>query len=230
MKNLQETVKDVSQSLARRKSGRPSASELQGDELREHIIAAASIVYGEHGYRGTTVEKIAQAAGISRPLFYRQFKSRWDVVDIIIKRANQALLFAADKAMSETEDLFPMLSAGIDAYFDWCRNYGAVVGPLYQEINDPESPACVHNKNTVKQMVNLLLEMVKKRNLPNYSPLLFETLVHTIEHTGSMIFWPEAQSEEVLSKSRAILQRIVTASLARPEDENQVPSIDSVCD
>jgi len=230
MKNLQENVNDVSQSLASRKSGRPSAGELQGDELREHIIAAASIVYGASGYRGSTVAKIAQAAGISRPLFYRQFKGRWEVVDIIIKRANEALLYSAAKAMSETEELFPMISAGIDAYFDWCRYYGSVVGPLYQEINDPESPACVHNKNTVKAMVKLLLDMVKKRNLPNYSPFLLETLIHTIEHIGSEIFWPEVQAEPVLRKSRAILQRIVTASLARPEDENQVPSIDSICD
>jgi len=76
----------------------------------------------------------------------------------------------------------------------------------------------------------LLLDMVKKRNLPNYSPLLLETLIHTIEHIGSEIFWPEVQPEPVLRKSRATLQRIVTASLARPEDENQVPSIDSICD
>ena len=230
MIKLQENVNDVSQSLARRKSGRPSAGDLQGEELREHIIAAAAIVYGQNGYRSTSVAKIAQAAGISRPLFYRQFKSRWEVVDIIIRRANEALLSASDKAMTEASDLFPMLSAGIDAYFDWCRNYGPVVGPLYQEIYDPESPACKHHQKTVRRMVNLLLKMVEKRNLPKYSSLLFETLLHTIEHTGSMIFWPEVQSEEILRKNRAVIQRIVTATLARPEDESLVPSIKSICD
>jgi len=228
MTSSRGNVKDVSRTLALRKSGRPSSDALQGDELREHVIAAASVIYGEHGYRGTTIAKIAGAAGISRPLFYRLFKDRWDVLDIIIERANEELLSATLVALSNTTDLFSMLNAGIDAYFDWCRNYGPVVGPLYQEIHDPESPASKHHKITITRMRNLIIETTQLRNLPNYSPLVFETLQHTIEHVASTIFWPEAQPEEIISQHRAILQRIVMATLARPEDMEQVPSIESI--
>jgi len=228
MTNSSDNVKDVSRRLARRKSGRPSADVLQGEELREHIIAAASVIYGNHGYRGTTIAKIAEAAGVSRPLFYRLFKDKWEILDIIIGRANDELVKDILVSLADTKDLFSMLSAGIDAYFNWCRNYGAVVGPLYQEINDPESPAYTHRKVAVKRIRDLTVENTQQRHFPDYSPLVFETLQHTIEHVGSSIFWPVAQPEQIISQYRAILLRIVTATLARPKDVPIIPSIESI--
>ena len=51
----------------RRKPGRPRADELQGEGLREGLIAAAARVYGNHGFRGASVELIAREAG--KPLW-----------------------------------------------------------------------------------------------------------------------------------------------------------------
>ncbi|WP_405373022.1 MULTISPECIES: TetR/AcrR family transcriptional regulator [unclassified Microbacterium] len=44
------------------------------------VVAAALALFAEHGYEQTSVEQIAQSAGVSRSTFFRQFGGKDDVV------------------------------------------------------------------------------------------------------------------------------------------------------
>jgi AcrR family transcriptional regulator len=48
-------------------------------EQRERVLAAASIVFAERGYRAATTDRIAQAAGVSQPYVVRLFGSKSDL-------------------------------------------------------------------------------------------------------------------------------------------------------
>lgn len=218
----------VSKSLARRKAGRPNAKDLQGDALREHVITAAADVYGQYGFRGSSVALITKASGVSRPLFYRMFKNSREVIDLIVTRANEALLSSVMHAIANEASPQMMISAGIDAYFNWCRHYGVVVGSIYKELNDLESPASSHRNAIVEKLSFILIEIGDKHGYPRPEPLFVDTLVRTIEHIGSTTFWPKPQSDVVIKKNRAIVQRIIFASIARPEDINEIPPLDSI--
>ena len=56
-------------------SDAPSASA-----ARSAVVAAAIDLFAEHGFDQTSVEQIAQAAGVSRSTFFRQFGGKEDVV------------------------------------------------------------------------------------------------------------------------------------------------------
>jgi AcrR family transcriptional regulator len=52
---------------------------------KRHVVAqaiwfAALELFGAHGYHGTTVEQIAEAAGVSRRTFFRYFSSKDEIV------------------------------------------------------------------------------------------------------------------------------------------------------
>jgi AcrR family transcriptional regulator len=49
-------------------------------EARNRVIAAALDLFAEQGFEATSVEQIAQAAGVSRSTFFRQFGGKDDVV------------------------------------------------------------------------------------------------------------------------------------------------------
>lgn len=49
-------------------------------EFRVHVVAQAIRLFSENGYDATTVEQIASAAGVSRRTFFRQFRSKEDVI------------------------------------------------------------------------------------------------------------------------------------------------------
>ncbi|MGW0019780.1 TetR family transcriptional regulator [Rhodococcus sp. NPDC003382] len=64
-------------------SGTARRSESAGPDpaqFRVHVVTQAIRLFSEHGYESTTVEQIASAAGVSRRTFFRQFRSKEDVI------------------------------------------------------------------------------------------------------------------------------------------------------
>jgi AcrR family transcriptional regulator len=53
---------------------------------RARILAAATEVFGTFGFTKATVQEIAHAAHVSKPLFYRNFSGKQDVFEAVIDR------------------------------------------------------------------------------------------------------------------------------------------------
>ena len=50
---------------------------------REVLVAAAKAQFLERGYEETTVERIADAASVSRPTFYTYFRSKREALEAV---------------------------------------------------------------------------------------------------------------------------------------------------
>lgn len=53
-----------------------SRREQKKAEVREALVEAADALFVEHGFEGTTVDQIAERAGVSRRTFFRYFSSK----------------------------------------------------------------------------------------------------------------------------------------------------------
>ncbi|MEA2438884.1 MAG: hypothetical protein QOH76_308 [Thermoleophilaceae bacterium] len=60
----------------RRNAGRPASGDPRSGRSRESLLDAAARVFTERGYRGATVDAIAEAAGLSKGAFYWHFESK----------------------------------------------------------------------------------------------------------------------------------------------------------
>ncbi|MFD4366794.1 TetR family transcriptional regulator [Rhodococcus sp. NPDC058521] len=64
-------------------------------EFRVHVVAQAIRLFSENGYEATTVDQIAAATGVSRRTFFRQFRSKEDVIfadhESLIEQAGEHL-------------------------------------------------------------------------------------------------------------------------------------------
>ncbi len=88
---------------------------------REEILDAAERIFFEAGVGNCTMEQVAKAAGISRPLLYVYFKDRSELQLGVGVRALQQLL-ALFKAASEAEKLgLRKVMAIGQAYVDFAR-------------------------------------------------------------------------------------------------------------
>ena len=57
-----------------------ATSQEREDERRDAIMAGASACFLQYGFAKTSLDDIAQRAGISRPLIYRKFKNKEDIL------------------------------------------------------------------------------------------------------------------------------------------------------
>jgi len=78
-------MSSVSENLAKE-------TRMRGDDRRELILEAATQVFGDHGYVGTTTAEIARAAGVSQPYVVRLFGTKQQLFLGVLGRALGQLL------------------------------------------------------------------------------------------------------------------------------------------
>ena len=82
----------------------PPAEPLAGPGARERIAAAARDLFAANGYEHTTVDAIAERAGVARRTFFRYFRSK----DEAILPDHERVLASIDAHLSATDDLPPL--------------------------------------------------------------------------------------------------------------------------
>ncbi|ROQ39509.1 TetR family transcriptional regulator [Frondihabitans sp. PhB188] len=97
-------------------------------ERREQIIQAATSVFGDRGYHGTTTDQVAKAAGISQPYVVRMFGTKEALFLEVINAALAMLLVSFREQLAEhrssgepAEALVPKLG---NAFIDLVKTRG----------------------------------------------------------------------------------------------------------
>ena len=72
------------------------------DDGHRRILAAAAEVFEQLGYQKTTIQDIVAGAGVSRPLFYRRFRDKQHVFEVVVDQMitewNETLVDAVSRA------------------------------------------------------------------------------------------------------------------------------------
>src|SRR5215831_8908283 len=67
-----------------RRGGRPS--RLESEQMREHILDAATREFLRHGYGATSIESVAREARISKRTFYHRFDDKPALFAAVVHR------------------------------------------------------------------------------------------------------------------------------------------------
>lgn len=59
---------------------------MTGKERREQLISIGRSVFAERGFEGTSVEEIAQRAGVSKPMVYEHFGGKEGLYAVVVDR------------------------------------------------------------------------------------------------------------------------------------------------
>ena len=96
-----------------------SAARLSADARREQIIEVAIDVFGRAGYFGASMNHIAEAAGVTKPVLYQHFDSKGDLYSALLDTVGHRMLDAIAKATSDASDGKEQTMRGFQAYFRW---------------------------------------------------------------------------------------------------------------
>ena len=98
---------------------------LRPEDRREQILAVAEQVFAARGYQGTSLEDIAAAAAITRPLIYSYFTDKDSLYLEILKSARSELESALIAAVAGHQEPGEQLRAGMRAYFVYVQERGS---------------------------------------------------------------------------------------------------------
>jgi len=80
----------------------------KGERTREAIMAAATELFRERGFRETSLGDIGAAAGVSGPAIYRYFASKGELLSVLIEEAAVIWRGTVDEVLNE--DMPPMVT------------------------------------------------------------------------------------------------------------------------
>lgn len=88
--------------------------ELSIDDKRGVILKAALEVFITYGFRKTSMDDIARAAGMSRPALYQQFANKTDIFRALVQEVMTCKIDEAEKAFAEAGSFRDRLYTAID--------------------------------------------------------------------------------------------------------------------
>jgi AcrR family transcriptional regulator len=100
--------------------GRERAEHLGPERRRPMVLDAALRLFVEGGYRGTSMEAIATAAGVTKPVVYDCYPSKEELFRALLEREESRLLAAIGGALPtdiNPRDVEGALASGFEAIF-----------------------------------------------------------------------------------------------------------------
>ena len=95
------------------------SSRLTANARREQILDVALEVFATAGFHGASMNEVAEAVGVTKPVLYQHFDSKRDLYQALIDEVGNRLLASIAKATAEATDGKSQTELGFRAYFRW---------------------------------------------------------------------------------------------------------------
>jgi AcrR family transcriptional regulator len=86
---------------------------------REQILDVALEVFARSGFHGASMNDVADAAGVTKPVLYQHFDSKRELYQALLEEVGSRLLHNISKATAEATDGKSQTALGFRAYFRW---------------------------------------------------------------------------------------------------------------
>ena len=117
-------------------AGQPASLRAeQVAQTRGALIAAGRRLFGENGFRATSVEDLAREARVTTGALYHHFPTKTALFEAVFMQAHTDLMTASTKAAQGASDGIDELARGFEAFLD------GVLQPDMQRILIVDGPA-----------------------------------------------------------------------------------------
>ncbi|SEE07747.1 TetR/AcrR family transcriptional regulator [Bradyrhizobium erythrophlei] len=188
---------------------------------KTRILDATMLVFRRHGFRRSSIEQVAEAAGLTRQALYHHFESKEALFRAVIERVHESAIAAEAIAVAEAEaadsNLGNILAAGMTA------RMSTMIASLdgSPHLEELYSEHLVHARDLyqtyaaryAERMVATIARTVRKHRLAlpqELSPAEFARLVEMSVY-ASKSQYPAMQPADAFLKDMAMMVRTLCA-------------------
>ena len=110
---------------------RPHASRLPAARRREQLLEVALEVFGDLGFHPASMNDVAEAAGVTKPVLYQHFRSKRELYKQVLTDVGDHLLDAISKATAAAKSPHEQVELGFIAYFRFVESNEAAFRVLF---------------------------------------------------------------------------------------------------
>jgi AcrR family transcriptional regulator len=185
---------------------------------RDRILTGAAKAFGELGYAKARVEDILLAADVSRPTFYKVYRTKDEAFEALSDRHHREIRERVERAAKGAADPIEQITGMVDAFLRWRAGLGAVGRVLDLEARTPGSRLARHRRATLRAIARLSEEQLMAAGRTPVDPVLIQALIAAMESVADSLLVDGQPSEAVVERARWNALRIVAAVMAAPGD------------
>ena len=97
----------------------PGTHRLPAAERRRQLLDVALESFGREGFHLTSMNELAEAAGVTKPVLYQHFGSKRELYLEVLRDVGGRMVSDVGKAIAEADSPRQQVEAGFTAYFEW---------------------------------------------------------------------------------------------------------------
>ena len=124
--------------VSTRTEPRPPRKRLTAEQRRDSILDAALEVFAGRGFHGSSIDEIAQAAGVSKALIYEHFPSKRDLHVSLLERHTQEIFERLAESAATSDPGEVRLRAGVNAFLEFVERRRDAFRMLFRDAVEPD--------------------------------------------------------------------------------------------
>jgi AcrR family transcriptional regulator len=153
---------------------------------QEQLLDIAERLFAQRGYRGTSIEAIAAAARVTRPVVYQHFGSKEGVYVAVLRRARAQMEELMFENMAGAHDVRSRIRAAADAYFRFVELDPDRFRVLFGADAAVPPPVAEEAKKLHLGTERRFAAMLS-RDAPGYDERFYQAIAHAIGGAGNQM-------------------------------------------
>jgi AcrR family transcriptional regulator len=179
---------------AARSAKRDGRLRMTGKQRREQLLDIGRPLFARKGFDATSVEEIAQKAGVSKPVVYEHFGGKEGLYAVVVDREMSALLEAITGALTSTGHPRELLERAAFALLDYVETSSDGFRILVRDSPVPQSTGTFASliSDAASQVEHIMINQFKARGMDTKNaPMYAQMLVGMVALTGQ--WWLDAR-------------------------------------
>jgi len=187
---------------------------LSASARREQLLDVALQVFARQGYHGASMNDVADAAGVTKPVVYQHFDSKRELYLALLDEVGARLLTAISKATAGATDGKHQTELGFRAYFRWVADDHDAFLLLFgsgarrdEEFNDAVRKVTAQVAEAIKPLIAADIDAEHQRTVAHGLVGLAEGVSRRLVDNGTQ-FDPELLAGQVSDLAWAGLRSV----------------------
>jgi AcrR family transcriptional regulator len=177
------------------KGRRDGRARMTGKERREQLLDIGRSLFAQKGFDATSVEEIAQRAGVSKPVVYEHFGGKEGLYAVVVDREMRALLDSITGALTSHGHPRELLERAAFALLDYVESSTDGFRILVRDSPVAQSTGTFASliSDAASQVEHIMVNQFKERGFdPKFAPMYAQMLVGMVALTGQ--WWLDARN------------------------------------
>ncbi len=168
---------------------------LPAEQRRTQLIAVAVEVFGERGFHATSMDEVAEAAGVTKPVLYQHFPSKRALYRELLDDVDAQLVDRLVEATASAANGRERVEQGFAAYFRFVTENRAGFRLLFGASVRSDAEFTVVTERAIDRIAELIADLVEIDAPAGHRRVLAHAIVGMAEATSRRLTNDDAEDD-----------------------------------